>query len=345
MNIDLLKRLCETPGAPGHEHEVRALIESEIEGLFDEVVTDPMGSLLCKRNGQGETPEKIMLLCHMDEIAFLVAHVSDKGFVYLQPVGGFDPRNLFSRRVMAVTERGKFKGVMNPGGRPIHISKPEDRKKIPELSEFFVDFGLGDKTAEHISVGDSVVMDEPLIEMGDKIVSKALDNRIACWLGVESIRALVESGAGHNCEIHVAFTVQEEVGLRGARTAAYAIQPDIGLGIDTTLACDTPGVPDQESTTVQGKGFGLHVKDSSFIADRALVAEVAALADEKGIPFQRTMLMAGGQDGAAAQQAAAGARAVGIVVGTRYIHTVTEMIDRNDLQAAKEILTAYLASH
>ena len=122
------------------------------------------------------------------------------------------------------------------------------------------------------------------------------------------------------------------------------MRPDIGIGVDTTLACDTPGVPDKDRTTVQGKGFGLHVRDSSFIADRGLVAEIEKLAQEKDIPFQRTMLAAGGQDGAAAQQAAAGARAVGIVVGTRYIHTVTEMVDRTDLAAARDILAAYLES-
>ena len=178
--------------------------------------------------------------------------------------------------------------------------------------------------------------------MGDKFVSKALDNRIACWLGIEAIKALGDAGRG--AEIHVAFTSQEEVGLRGARTASYRIQPDIGLGIDVTLSCDTPGVPEKDATTQQGAGFGLHVRDGSFIADKALVAEIEALAIAKNIPFQRTMLASGGQDGAAAQQAAAGARAVGIVVGTRYIHTVTEMIAKNDLQAALDILVAYLES-
>lgn len=345
MNIDLLRRLCETPGVPGHEHRVRELILSEIEGLFDEVTVDPMGSLLCKRNPRKvakkkEPPKKVMLLCHMDEIGFLVSHVTEKGFLHVQPVGGFDPRNLFSRRVLVSTDDGDYKGVMNPGGRPIHISSPEERKKIPEPADFVVDLGMGEEAQEKISIGDMVTMDEPLIEMGDKIVSKALDNRIACWLGIEAVRALGNSK--HACEIHVAFTCQEEVGLRGARTAAFAIKPDIGFGVDTTLACDTPGVPEQDRTTVQGKGFGLHVKDSSFIADRDLVKEVEALAVKSKIPFQRTMLKAGGQDGAAAQQAAAGAKAVGIVVGTRYIHTVTEMIHRDDLKAACDILAAYL---
>ncbi|MGJ8624559.1 MAG: M42 family metallopeptidase [Yoonia sp.] len=341
MNTDLLRDLCETSGVPGHEDRVRDLIMAQVEGLFDEVTVDPMGSLMCKRNADTPDAPKIMLLCHMDEIGFLVSHISDKGYLYVQPVGGFDPRNLFSRRVKVCTDDGDYKGVMNPGGKPVHIASPEDRKKVPELSEFFVDLGMGEKAKDVIKVGDFVVMDEPFIEIGDKFVSKALDNRIACWLGIEVMKALGDKG--RNAEIHVVFTCQEEVGLRGARTSAFKVQPDIGIGIDTTLACDTPGIAEQFATTVQGNGFGLHVRDSSFIADKALVREFEALAIANDIPYQRTMLAAGGQDGAAAQQAAAGARAIGIVVGTRYIHTVTEMIHKTDLQAALDVLVAYLA--
>ncbi|WP_116086640.1 M42 family metallopeptidase [Tropicimonas sp. IMCC34011] len=345
MNIDLLKRLCETPGVPGCEDRVRDLIRGEAEGLFDSIETDPMGSLLCRRDARGDTggeaPTRVMLLCHMDEIGFLVSHVSEKGFVYVQPVGGFDPRTLFSRRVLVCTDDGDIPGIMNPAGKGLHISSPEERKKVPEISEFYIDTGLGEAAAERVRVGDMVVMDAPFAEMGDKIVSKALDNRIACWLGLEAIRALGD--AANSAEIHVAFTCQEEVGLRGAKTAAYRIKPNIGLGIDTTLACDTPGVPEADRTTQQGKGFGLHLRDGSFIADRGLARDVEDLAKEKGIPFQRTMLRAGGQDGAAAQQAAAGAKALGIVVGTRYIHTTCEMIDKTDLTAARDILAAYLA--
>jgi len=348
VNIDLLKRLCETPGVPGREHRVRELIRGEAEGLFDEIEVDALGSLLCRRSsrGGGESPTKVMMLCHMDEIGFLVSHVTEKGFLYVDPVGGFDPRNLFSKRVLVCTGNGDLHGVMNSGGKPIHTQSPEDRKKVPELSEFYVDVGLPAETVrEKVVVGDFVVMDEPLVEMGDKIVSKALDNRVACWLGLESVRRLEQEGAKHDCEIHVAFTTQEEVGLRGAKTAAFAVRPDIGIGLDVTLSCDTPGVPEQEAVTTQGKGFGLHVKDSSFIADVELVAEFERLAREKEIPYQRTLLSKGGQDGAAAQQAAAGAKAIGITVGTRYIHTVTEMLDKRDLAAARDVLAAYLAGH
>lgn len=340
MNIDLLRRLCETPGVPGQEDRVRDLIAKEAEDLFDHIEVDPMGSLLCRRDADRDGAPKVLLLCHMDEIGFMVNHIDDKGFLYVQPVGGFDARNLFSRRVLVCTAKGDFKGVMNPAGRPVHLASPEDRKKIPEVHEFMIDIGLGEEARELVTIGDMVVMDEPLIEVGSKIVSKALDNRVACWLGLEAVRALGDKGRG--AEIHVAFTVQEEVGLRGAKTASHRIAPDIAFGIDVTLSCDTPGVPEQDRTTVQGKGFGLHVRDGSFISDRALVEEIASLAEAREIPFQRTMLRAGGQDGAMGQQAGSGARAVGIVVGTRYIHTVTEMLHRDDLAAARDILTAYL---
>ncbi|MEO0483906.1 MAG: M20/M25/M40 family metallo-hydrolase, partial [Planctomycetota bacterium] len=255
----------------------------------------------------------------------------------------FDPRNLFSRRVLVCTEGGDLHGVMNPGGRPIHISAPEERTKVPAVKEFFVDTGLSARQVKkQIKIGDYVVMDEPLREMGDKIVSKALDNRVACWLGIEAVRAL-DKLAGHSCEVVVAFTTQEEVGLRGAKTASFAVQPDIGIGIDVTLACDTPGVPKAEAVTTHGDGVALHIKDGSFISDFGLIKDLEALAKKHRIPHQRSILAAGGQDGAAAQQAAAGARAVGLTVGTRYIHTVTEMIDRGDLAAARDLLARYLS--
>jgi tetrahedral aminopeptidase len=347
LNLDLLKRLCETPGVPGREERVRDLITKEIKGLFDSVETDAMGNLICRRKPRAKVkgkPTCVMLLCHMDEIGFYVTAIDAKGFLWMNAAGGFDTRNLFSRRVLVVGDDGDYPGVMNPGGRPVHISSPKDREKIPEVKEFFVDVGMtADAVKKAFKIGDYVVMNEPAIEVGDKFVSKALDNRVACWLGIEAVRQLDNRNAKHSCEVVVAFTTQEEVGLRGAKTASHAVLPDIGFGIDVTLACDTPGVPDEESVTKHGLGFGLHIKDSSFISDYKLVAQVEKLAKANKIPFQRTILAAGGQDGAAAQQAAAGARAVGITVGTRYIHTVTEMIDKTDLAAARDILAVYLA--
>lgn len=348
LDIDLLAELCETPGVPGAEHRIREKILATAEGLYDERIDDPMGNMILRRKSRSTSdtpPEKLLILCHMDEIGFMVSHVDKKGFVYVQPMGGFDARNLFSRRVLVCTEDGDYKGVMNPSGKPVHIASPEDRKKIPEVTEFFIDTGLGEAAADKISLGDFVVMDEPFLDLGTKCVSKALDNRVACWLGLELLRKVSAGDIAHDCDLYVAFTSQEEVGLRGARTATFIVQPDLAIGVDTTLACDLPGVGEKDHITTQGAGFGLHLKDRSMISHRGMIKEVEAIAREAGIPFQRTMLPAGGQDGAAAQQTAGGARTVSIVVGTRYIHTVTEMIDKTDLAAARDLLVAFVKAH
>ena len=355
MNIDLLRRLCLTPGVPGREERVRALLQKEARGLFDETSTDAMGNLICRRGPRAKggvarkpakgkpRPTRVLLLCHMDQIGFYVRHIDDKGFIRLNNAGGFDTRNLFSRRMTLVTDSGDLSCVLNPGGRPVHIASEEDKKKIPEIKDLFLDTGLPVAEVKlRVKIGDYAVYADPFLEIGGKLVCEAMDNRVACWLGIEAVRAIDKAGAAHACEIIVAFTTQEEVGLRGARTSSHVVDCDIGVGIDVTLSCDTPGVPTDETVTEHGKGFGLHVMDSSFIADYQLVNDIEACAKKNRIPHQRTILMRGGQDGAAAQQTGRGARAVGIVVGTRYIHTTTEMIDKKDLAAARDILTAWV---
>lgn len=352
MNTTLLKNLCETPGVPGREERVRDLIKKEIKGLFDEVRTDPMGSLICTRKATSKTKAKkrsatkIMIAAHMDEIGFYVRHVDDNGFLWVNPAGGFDPRNLFSRRVLVCAEKKDYEGVMNPGGKPIHISSPEDRKKVPETDEFFIDLGMDAKDVKkQVQIGDYVVMHEPFIDQPQKVISKALDNRIACYVAIEAVRKIAKSKAAsakHGCEIIVVFTVQEEVGLRGALTSAQQVNADLGIGLDTTLSVDTPGVPDNERVTKQGEGVGIMVQDSSMIADYRLSQELCDVAEKNKIAYQRCILPRGGQDGAAIQRANAGARTAAVVVGTRYIHTVTESIHKDDLEAAVDLLAAWL---
>ncbi|MBL1216454.1 MAG: M42 family peptidase [Planctomycetes bacterium] len=357
MNTDLLKRLCETPGIPGREERVRALIESEVKGLFDEVTVDPLGSLICVRKPtrtvrrkKGTSPLRVMLACHMDEIGFYVRHIDDQGFIWVQPAGGFDTRNLFSRRVLVCTDSGDIPAIMNPGGKPVHIASAEDRKKVPDTSEFFIDLGMSAaKVKKAVSVGDMIVMNEPFMEAGDTCVSKAMDNRVACWLGIEAVRQLASAKkkkgkpGGHACEIHCVFTVQEEVGLRGAITSAYTVKPDVGIGIDVTLCCDTPGVTEVDRVTKQGDGVALTMMDSASISNHELVREFEKVARSNKIPWQRSILPRGGTDAAALQRAASGARAITVSVGTRYIHTVTEMVHRKDLESARDLLAAYLA--
>jgi endoglucanase len=354
LNTDLFRRLCETPGVPGREERVRDLIRSEIKGLFDSTKVDSLGSLICTRNPTRQSrtkkkPTRVMLAAHMDEIGFYVRHIDEKGFLWVNPAGGFDPRNLFSRRVLVCTDKGDHLGVMNPGGRPVHIATPEDRKKVPALNEFFIDLGMSPaKAKKQVKIGDFVVMHEPFEEQPEALVSKALDNRLACYVAIEAIRKIKRTRSNsmgrHTCEIVVAFTTQEEVGLRGALVAANQVKADIGLGLDVTLCCDTPGIPDDQRVTKRGDGAAILIQDSSMIANHELVDEICAVARRRRIKHQRSILPLGGQDGAAIQRSGSGARCATISTGTRYIHTVTESLHKGDLQATVDLVAAWLAT-
>lgn len=350
LDIELFRRLCETPGIPGREERVRALIDRETKGLFDARGTDAMGSYVCTRkptrkpaSSRGGRPTRVMLAAHMDEIGFFVRHVDDAGMIWVNAAGGFDTRNLFASRVLVCTKKGDFKGVMNPGGKPIHISSDAERSKVPGVEEFFVDLGRdAGEVRRKVKVGDYVVLDQPFLETPLKVVSKALDNRMACFVAIEALRRIEAKGAKHAADIVVAFCTQEEVGLRGATTAANQVGADIGVGLDVNLACDTPGVPESQRVTKHGDGAAIMVQDSSMISDHALVQELCAVAKKHRIPHQRAILPRGGQDGAAIQRSGRGARCVALGAGTRYIHTTTEMIHKADLEAVVDLLAAWL---
>jgi len=324
---------------------VRALVQKEIKGLFDSVTVDPMGSLLCTIKARKRSGGPILVAAHMDEIGFYVRHVDEQGFLWLNPAGGFDARNLFSRRVLVITEKGDLKGVLNPGGKPIHISSEAERSKVPGTEEFFIDLGreAGD-VKSRVQVGDYVVMDEPFLDLPTAVISKALDNRFACFMAIEAIRAIAKRRGQLSRDVVVAFTTQEEVGLRGAMTAANAVGAEIGIGLDVNLACDTPGVPDSQRVTKHGLGAAVMVQDGSMISDYGLLTQVCAIAKRKKIPHQRAILPRGGQDGAAIQRSGKGAQCIAIGAGTRYIHTVTESINKKDLKAAIDLLAECLVT-
>jgi endoglucanase len=354
LDIELFRRLCETPGIPGREERVRAVIEKTVlgksgGGLFDTSHVDAMGSLICTRNAtkgggtRGAKPTTVLLAAHMDEIGFYVRHVDDNGFIWLNAAGGFDTRNLFASRVTVVTDSGDIHGVMNPGGKPIHISNDAERTKVPGVEEFFVDLGMtAADVKKRVKVGDYVVLNQPFMETPLKIVSKALDNRMACFVAIEALRHMHRKDVKHAANIVVAFCTQEEVGLRGATTAANQVGADIGVGLDVNLACDTPGVPDSQRVTKHGDGAAVMIQDSSMISDYTLVQEICAVAKKHRIPHQRAILPRGGQDGAAIQRSGRGARCVALGAGTRYIHTSTEMLDKADLEAVIDLLAAWL---
>jgi endoglucanase len=339
MNLSLLKTLSETPGVAGREERVRAILEREMNGLFDSVVTDPMGNLVATKKASAAGAKRVLLACHIDEIGFYVRHVDAQGFLRVHAAGMFDTKNLAARRVLVQTSSGDLLGLMNLSGRPVHIARDEDKKKMPELTDFAVDLCLpADQVKSTVRIGDPVTLVQEFSEIGECVSGKCLDNRVAAFIAIETLRKVPSP----RHEVIVACTVQEEVGLRGAGPAAFAAEPEIAIAIDTTLAVDTPGVPEDERVTKQGDGVALTLMDGSMISDRALVDELEAVAKRREIPHQLSILPRGGTDAGAMQRQRGGVRVMTLSIPTRYIHTTTESVHKRDIQSAIDLLAAWL---
>ena len=346
MDISFLKKLSEAPGVPGREERVREILQKQAKGLFDEVTTDPMGNLIATRRAKApkgaRKPQRVLLACHIDEIGFYVRHVDDKGFLRIQNVGGFDTRNLLARRVLVQASSGEdLPGLMNPGGRPIHISKEEDRKKVPEIGEFVIDLCLPpDEVKKKVRIGDPVTLVQPFMEIGACVTGKCLDNRVAAFVVIEAMKKT----RNPKYEVILAATVQEEIGCRGAGPACYTAEPDIAIAVDTTLCVDTPGVPEEDRVTKQGDGVALTILDSATISNRPLIDEFEAVAKKRKIPHQLSILPRGGTDAAAMQRTRGGYPTMTLSIPTRYIHTITECIHKRDLRSAIDLLAAWMES-
>jgi putative aminopeptidase FrvX len=348
LNLPLLKALSEVAGVPGREERVRQIVEKEAVGLFDMVRTDAMGNLLATKKAGGPGAggdakaghaKRVLLACHMDEIGFYVKHVDDKGYLRLYNVGGFDTKNLCARRVLVQAAGGDLVGLLNPSGRPIHIAKDEDKKKTYEVNDFFVDLCLPpDEAKAKVRVGDPVSIVQQFDRVGHCVTGKCLDNRVASFVAIEAIRK-----AKHlKFEVTLAATVQEEVGCRGAGPAAFGVEPDLAISIDTTLCVDIPGVPEEERVTRHGAGVALTVVDSMTISDRGLIDSFEAVAKQREIPHQLTVSTRGGTDAGPMQRSARGVRTMNLSIPTRYIHTAAECVHLRDLQAAIDLLAAWL---
>lgn len=332
MNIPLLKLICETPGAPGHENRVREIVLKEIKTLVDEVNIDKMGNVTAVRRGRER--KKVMAAAHMDEIGFIVTHIDEKGFLRFHTLGGFDPKTLTAQRVI-VHGKEDLIGVM--GSKPIHLMTPEERNKAPQMQDYFIDLGLPkNKVQKLVSVGNPVTRQRELIEMGNCVNCKSIDNRVSVFILIESLRKLK---GNIPYDFYACFTVQEEVGLRGAAVAAHHIEPDFGINLDTTIAFDTPGARPHEMVTELGKGAGIKIMDSSTICDSRMVDFLKKTADKHKIKWQTEILPAGGTDTAGIQRnGKTGAIAGGISIPTRHIHQVIEMADKTDIQNCIDLM-------
>ena len=328
LNIELLRKICNTPGVSGFEEAIRSLIISEISNDVDELKVDPLGNIIAIKKGNSR--QKLLFTAHMDEIGFMVQHIDDEGFIRFIPLGGFDPKTLSAQRVI-IHGKKDIIGVM--GSKPIHIMSQDERNKATQLKDFFIDTGLSkEEVLEQISIGDPITRDRDLIQMGKCINAKSLDNRISVYILIGLIKKVKSS----DLDLYFAFTVQEELGLRGAKTAAFSIGADYAINVDTTIAFDVPGAQAHENITKLGHGVAIKIFDSSVMPDSRMIKFLKDCA--KDIKWQAEILTGGGTDTASVQLAGHGAISGAISIPTRNIHQVIEMVHEEDCIAAINIL-------
>jgi endoglucanase len=334
MNFQQLAHICELPGAPGFETKIRNYIIQELQSKVDSLEVDYLGNIIALKKGKSDA-KKIMVAAHLDEIGFIVNHIDDKGFIKFLPLGGFDPKTLTSQRVI-VHGKKDFIGVM--GSKPIHIMSPDERNKSVQLNDFFIDLGMPtDEVKQYVEIGNPITRERSLIEMGNCINGKSIDNRVSVYILLEVLLQL------ENIEIpfdfYGVFTVQEEVGIRGAQTVSLKISPDFGIGLDTTIAFDVPGAQAHESVTKLGEGAAIKIMDASTICDYRMVSFMKEVATKNNIKWQPEILPAGGTDTAALQRHNIGGAIAGAIsIPTRHIHQTIETANKNDIDAAIALL-------
>lgn len=333
INTSLLAEICEVAGTSGFEQRVRELVIREIKDIVDEYSIDNMGNIIAIK--KGKQPKKVMAAAHMDEIGFIITHIDDKGFLRFTTLGGFDPKTLTAQRVIVHGKKDLI-GVM--GSKPIHLMDADERNKAVKISDFFIDMGMPKEEVEkYVEIGTPVTRERKLIEMGDCVNCKSIDNRVSVFILIETLREL--KGKTIPYDFYGVFTVQEEVGIRGAQPATLQIQPDFGFGIDTTIAFDVPGSSEHEQVTRLGKGTAIKIMDASTICDYRMVRFMKDVASRNSIPWQPELLTGGGTDTAGIQRMNPGGTIAGAVsIPTRHIHQVIEMAHKNDIRSSIDLL-------
>ena len=325
----MLKKVLQAFGPSGNEGKVASVLAEEIHPYCDEVYTDALGNLIAHK--RGTSGKKLMLSAHMDQIGFIVVDIDENGFLRIGNVGGILPSLSVAREV--VFENGVH-GV-------IYFETPEtrDAKAVASLPNMYVDIGCAtrEEAEQKVQVGDMCVFVSNFVDLGSRMASGAMDNRVCCAILVEAMKQL---SSPH--DVYVVFTVQEEVGLRGSGAAAYAIEPDLNINLDVTLTGDTPKMP--AMSVALGKGPAIKMMDSSVIVPQCVRKFMIDCAEQAGIPFQREVLRAGGTDTAAVQRTRSGVLAGCISIPSRYVHTPAEVVDRTDVEQAVELLRAMAAS-
>lgn len=336
LEMALVTELTETSGVVGDEGPIRAIIERELSGIADVVRTDAMGNLIATINPDAEA--SVLIGAHMDEIGFMVRHIDDDGFLTLDALGGWDASTLRAQRVRVHTDAGTIPGVI--GAVPPH-TKSKDDAKPPKLTDLRVDTGLdAERVEETVAVGDLVSLEQRTVTLGEYITGKAIDDRICVY----ALLAVASAVAAPAVTVHLAFTVQEEVGLRGAEALGVDIDPMVALALDTTVANDIPGIDSGQAVTQLGAGVALKLKDGSVVTSPAVRRRLQTIAEAEEIALQYEVLPRGGTDTARFQRGH-GATPVGALsVPTRYLHTATEVAAPADVRALIELVNAFIAA-
>lgn len=338
MNEKLLQKLVEAHGVPGQEDAIRQIVREELKDICTFEV-DLMGNLICLKKGSDRKPKKLMLAAHMDEIGFIVKHIDDSGFLRIQPLGGWDPRQMASQRVFVHAGEGPLNGVLMASQKPKHLLKPEEMNRALQIDDYFVDVGLsGEDAKKRVARGDMVTMNRTYQRMGKLATCKSMDDRVAVYVMIEAMKAAKKHGA----DVYGVATVQEEIGLRGAAASGWSIQPDICVAIDITLANDIPGIPEQDHITRLGEGTAIKIMDSSLICHPKVVAHFKALAEKHKIKHQMEVLPFGGTDAGGVQRLHGGIPSFTLSIPTRYVHTVNETVHEDDVDASVELLRRYI---
>ncbi len=337
--LKMLKELTDANGIAGNERAPREVMKKYIEPLADEIEYDNLGSLIAKKVGDPNGP-KIMIAGHLDEVGFIVSQIDEKGFIKFQTVGGWWSHVMLSQRVTITTRKGEeIIGVI--GSKPPHILSAEARKKVVDMKELFIDIGATSKEEAvewGIRPGDMITpyFEFNVMKNEKMLLAKAWDNRIGCAIAIDVLRQLKD--VKHSNIVYAVGNVQEEVGLRGAKTSTFKIQPDIGFALDVGVAGDTPGITPKESTSKLGDGPQIIIYDASMVGHKGLRDFVVDIAEENNIPYQFDSTPGGGTDAGSIHLTANGVPAMAIGIATRYIHSHASILHRDDYENTVKLI-------
>lgn len=336
--LNIIEKLSNAHGVSGYEDEIREIIREELEDFVDEVRVDRMGNIICIKNGS--KPE-LMIAAHMDEIGFMVKYIDDKGFIRFTPLGGWFSQIALGQRVVLHGNKGEVYGVI--GSKPPHLMKEEERRKVVDIKDMFIDVGASSKDEARemgLEVGTTITIDRKLVKSGKKLTGKAFDNRAGVAAMIQAVKQTESKST-----IYAVGTVQEEVGLKGARTSAFALEPDAAIATDVCVATDFPGAESAHKDIKLGKGPAITVADASgrgLIASKKVLEWLRNTAEKNEIPYQMEVAEGGTTDATAIHLTKAGIPTGVISIPSRYIHSPVEVIDFEDLKNASLLVSKAL---